>query len=511
MPPSALPDFFDWFQSSGMATRPWLVLGKGPSFSRLEEFDTRNYLRIGLNHAVRECRVDLAHIVDVDVIAACGEALIENAGRLVVPWHPHVANVASEHTLEHVLATQPILRHLHAQGRLLTYNLRSGRKHGHREGHAEVPVRFFSFEAAFNLLAMGGVRRIRSLGVDGGTAYSPRFSDLNDKTLLANGRASFDQQFDAVVPTVHKYGVDYAPLDAETPIQVFVATTEDQMLSVQVLEHSIRRYSTMPVQLTPLHRCGIEVPTPKAPKNYPRTPFSFQRFLIPQVRGYQGRAIYLDSDMQVFSDIRALWVRPMNGAQLLAVGDTEDASRAPQFSVMLLDCARLDWNLRMIVDRLDSGTLEYAHLMRCMAVAERIEPTIPPQWNALEHYEPGRTALLHYTDMPTQPWVSTSNPLGYLWVRELFDAVDSGAVQPGLIEQHIAQSWVRPSLAWQLEHRMEDPLLLPRKALALDRGFEPPYARLPAHQRQSPPRPAKWLRTKRRMQALVGRHPGDRS
>jgi hypothetical protein len=263
----------------------------------------------------------------------------------------------------------------------------------------------------------------------------------------------------------------------------------------------------MPVRLTALHTCGIEIPTPQDPKNYARTPFSFQRFLIPQVRGHQGRAIYLDSDMQVFSDIRALWTLPMEGAQVLAVGDTKDASRPPQFSVMLMDCESLDWDVRAIVDRLDNGSLDYPGLMRRMAVAERIRPVIPPEWNSLEHFEQGRTALLHYTDMPTQPWVSTVNPLGYLWMRELFDAVDAGAIEAGLIERHIAQSYIRPSIAYQLEHRLEDPLLLPRKALELDRNFEPPYQRLPLYQRPPLPKPRRWLRAQRRLQTLVGRHP----
>ncbi|HSW14709.1 MAG TPA: glycosyltransferase [Solimonas sp.] len=490
MSDSAIPDFFDWFARQQHGQAPWLILGKGPSFSRLASLDSGGYRRISLNHAVRETPVDLAHMIDFDVVEACADAIEANAGALIVPWRPHVQHKPSSDTLEVFLQRSPLLQRLNAAGRLLTYNLASGRKLGHRDGFTEVPVRFFSFEAAFNLLAMGGVRQIRSLGVDGGNQYSDRFADLRDKTLLANGHASFDRQFAEIAATVRRHGVDYAPLDAETPVQVFVAATEDQMLSVEVLAHSIRRHSTMPVVVTPLHRTGIEVPIPRDPKNQARTPFSFQRFLIPQVRGYQGRAIYFDSDMQVFSDIRALWTLPLDGAQLLAVGDTQNPDRPPQFSVMLLDCAALDWKLQDIVRQLDSGELDYERLMRNMAVAPRVSPTIPPQWNSLEHYEAGSTSLLHYTDMPTQPWVSTRNKHGALWIRDLFDALDQGAIATATIEEHLRAGYIRPSLAWQVEHRVEDPLKLPAKALALDQGYEPPYKRLPIYQSPLATRPA---------------------
>ena len=57
----------------------------------------------------------------------------------------------------------------------------------------------------------------------------------------------------------------------------------------------------------PLHEATIPIPTPATPANRPRTPFSFQRFLIPELCGFKGRGIYVDSDMQVFEDIRGLW------------------------------------------------------------------------------------------------------------------------------------------------------------------------------------------------------------
>ena len=108
-----------------------------------------------------------------------------------------------------------------------------------------------------------------------------------------------------------------------------MASTEAEMLPVKVLEFSIRKHASMSVEVTPIYQTGIEIPTPKDPENLARTLFSFQRFLIPEVVGYKGRAIYLDADMQVFKDIRGLWTRPLNGADILAVEEPVETGASP--------------------------------------------------------------------------------------------------------------------------------------------------------------------------------------
>ncbi|MGH8601682.1 MAG: glycosyltransferase [Gammaproteobacteria bacterium] len=475
-----MQSFFDWVSvNSVVKDRPWLILGKGPSFSKLVDFDVSEYVTLSLNHAVRERIVDVAHIIDFDVIEHCGEALLCNAGVLVMPWHPHVRNRASSKNLKEMARGHPILERLSNEGRLLWYNLSTSKDH--RDGAPVVRVRYFSAEAALNLLATAGVRRVRSLGVDGGASYSTAFSDLKDKTLLANSRTSFDDQFREIARTILTTGIDYAPLDIDSPIRVFVATTEGQMLAVKVLEYSIKKHTSMSVTVVPMHQSGIEIPVPRDRGNQPRTPFSFQRFLIPQLMNWRGRAIYLDSDMQVFKDMRELWTLSFNGAQILAAREPSETGRRPQFSVMLLDCFTLDWHIEDIVSRLDDGSLSYEDLMYHMKVANGIQADIVPAWNSLERYKPGSTALVHYTDMTTQPWVSCRNKLGYLWVRDLFEAVDGGFISKSLIEDHVRCGWLRPSLLWQLRHRVEDTTTLPREAQLLDRDFVAPYRSLPKH------------------------------
>jgi hypothetical protein len=267
----------------------------------------------------------------------------------------------------------------------------------------------------------------------------------------------------------------------EAPVRVYVGSQDAQMVPVKVLEYSIRQRTDLGVEVFPLHHAGIEFPMPRDLRNRPRTPFSFQRFYIPQLAGYRGRAIYLDSDMQVFRDIRELWSMPFDGADLLAAWELAESSRRPQFSVMLLNCDTLRWDLHEIVGALDRGELTYETLMYEMKVARHIRAAIDPTWNSLERYEPGKTSLLHYTDMTRQPWVSRENPLGFLWVRELIEAVERNFVSRDLVQAHVREGHLRPSLLYQLDHRVEDSAKLPASALALDASFVPPYKRMGPH------------------------------
>jgi hypothetical protein len=263
-----------------------------------------------------------------------------------------------------------------------------------------------------------------------------------------------------------------------SPIRVYVGSQDAQMLAVKVLEFSIREHTTDDVVVFPLHEANIDFPMPRDARNRPRTPFSFQRFYIPALQGHRGRAIYLDSDMQVFRDIRELWNLPFDGADLLAAREPGESSRRPQFSVMLLNCDELKWSLPEIVAALDRGELSYETLMYDMAVARSVRAAIDPSWNSLERYVPGETGLLHYTDMPTQPWVSLDNANGAIWVRDLIAAVDSGFIPRSYVDEHVRLGFVRPSLLYQLDHRVEWSERLPKEARALDARFVPPYKQM---------------------------------
>ncbi len=88
-----MKSFFEWFETTKQnPEQPWLVLGKGPSFAKRDQFDLKNFQLLSLNHAVREQPVAVAHMIDFDVVEACGESIGRNATVLVMPWFPHLEN-----------------------------------------------------------------------------------------------------------------------------------------------------------------------------------------------------------------------------------------------------------------------------------------------------------------------------------------------------------------------------------------------------------------------------------
>lgn len=270
----------------------------------------------------------------------------------------------------------------------------------------------------------------------------------------------------------------YSDLQQATdPVRVFVAATPAEWLPMRVLEFSIRERTSLPVEVSAIYSYQRSIPQPKDPKNSARTPFSFQRFLIPELCRFKGCAIYMDADMQVFEDIAGLWNQPFSGNHLLTVASATPGRR-PQFSVMVLDCERLKWKVEDIIADLDNGVLEYDALMFDMSPAEKIGYSVPMTWNSLERYDPGQTALLHYTDMNTQPWVSLENPNGYIWVACLRRAIESGFISREDVVREVRSRHVRPTLLNQIDTGVDQTSKLSFFSIIRDVAFCAPYHKL---------------------------------
>lgn len=437
----------DWIRSTTFDPKPWLMLGKGPTFSRRNEFPLSDYNLMGLNTVVKEQAVDVAHIIDIDVVGASADALRDNCRFLVIARRPHERFRAGGKRLEDYFDELPVLRELDEQGRLVWYDASTSAPVG--DG-PQIGVRFFSSEAAMNILGEMGVNKVRTLGIDGGTRYASEFDDLPE---LQNGLPTFDAQFRELEDIVARRGIDYDPL--VEPMRVFCGLDESQIVAARVLEHSIRRQASLPVRFYPM--LDVPTPEPKDQRNRGRTGFSFSRFHIPKLAGYRGRALYVDADMQVFADLADLWKLPFDGAKVMCTRQDEPPEQwkdsswfkpGRQMSVMLLDCSRLDWDIDKIIRDLDEGRYSYEELMfgLCVVDPAEINDNIPSEWNHLEHYDPGRTKLIHYTVVPTQPWKNDKNPLRKLWEPEFEQARAAGVVHRDEALRLALRGYIKPSL-----------------------------------------------------------------
>jgi hypothetical protein len=459
----------------------FLLLGKGPSFSHIDKYDLSSMISISLNHVIRELNVDIAHLIDFDVFEDCESEIYNNARYVLMPNKPHFKNQTTGTTLRQMVEKNACLKKIDQEGRLIWYNLRASKLHVSTfclqlKGFPAVNNGVFSSDTLVQALAVSGVKRIRTLGVDGGSHYSLAFKDLEAKTLLNNQQESFDNQFVRLRRHINNYKISYQSLQRQSPIRVFIGTADAQSLAAQVLAYSIKKRTSSKVEFQYLNELSRPHKEPLLAKNRQRTPFSFQRFLIPEACNYEGRAIYLDSDMLVFSDIENLWSMPMGRNDLLSCSTSN--SRRPHYSVMLLDCHSLRWNIDDIVASLDEEHLSYHSLMNEMSIAARPDQGLSKHWNSLESFQAGITHLLHYTDMETQPWVHGRHPLGHLWVKALIEAVAEGYISEATIQSHQEKKWIRPSLAYQISHSMVHYTELPAQIIEGDKDFLPPIEEL---------------------------------
>ena len=200
-------------------------------------------------------------------------------------------------------------------------------------------------------------------------------------------------------------------------VRIYVGAAESEQLAFRVLEHSIKRHTGLEVEMRTID--NRLAPTPTDVRYLPYTNFSYGRFAIPKLAGYQGRAVYMDSDMIVFRDIGELWNTPFNGAKILVEKISPAADKEKLTAVMLMDCGALPWDPDEIIAAL-GVKYGYEELMSMAPLlsADMIQDRLPLGWNALDHFDEN-TRLLHYTKVRTQPWVYTNHPLGYLWVDEI--------------------------------------------------------------------------------------------
>lgn len=411
-------------------TKPNLLVGKGPTFKLKDKILLSKYHIIAFNHALTDIEADVCSIIDIDVVDDLGDTLYNNAKIVMLPWHPHVKFKATDKTLEDFVDEYDVLRKLDSEGRLYWFNLSSSTSSN--PGGRLYPAIINSGDTIYNILAVNGSKKVYSIGIDGGRSYSEEFAHI---TPLRNGRESFDEQDEPIRRTSSQFGSELIRLGDLEEVKAFVGSAPDQLIPAMVLDYSIKKNTHHPSTVVPLHTLPTDHRMPSDPQNRPRTPFSFKRFFIPELT--TGKAFYLDSDMIVFGDMGKLLSYDFDGYEGLCCGGMEKFThwKHSNYAMLLLDCDNIKWTVDEIINKLDSKELTYEDLMFSFKHA-RIKPSFEYTWNSLDDYEEGKTKLLHYTDMATQPWKYSNHPHEKLWMEMLKEAVKCGAIDKQLVYDH---------------------------------------------------------------------------
>jgi hypothetical protein len=205
--------------------------------------------------------------------------------------------------------------------------------------------------------------------------------------------------------------------------------------------------------------------------------FTPARFAIPGLLGYEGRALVTDPDVFAIGDVNELFTRDMEGNAILCrPRPGYDKITDPlATSVMLLDNSKLKhWRLADDLKALWAHEIDYLDWINLKREDLSTIGLLEPEWNDFDHLTP-QTKLLHNTKRRTQPW-KTGLPIDFTFKERrglmsiapaivrfvaprytahpdrnqeayfyalLAEAIDSGSIKPGQVEQEIRLGHVR--------------------------------------------------------------------
>lgn len=134
------------------------------------------------------------------------------------------------------------------------------------------------------------------------------------------------------------------------------------------------------------------------------TPFSGFRWAIPEVCGFEGRAIYTDCDMINYRDIGELWDTDMKGKPIAARAGERFLGN--EFCVSLIDCKKIKDFIIMPISRMKTIDSTHHRFIGKFSGDNNLVHCLDPRWNVLdgEEYEIKDIWQLHFTNMATQPW-----------------------------------------------------------------------------------------------------------
>jgi hypothetical protein len=225
----------------------------------------------------------------------------------------------------------------------------------------------------------------------------------------------------------------------DTPIPIFIGYDPRERAATNVLIDSLYQHSTVPIAITPLVTPQLETQglywRPRDAKQ--STDFSFSRFLVPHLMGYQGWAIFMDCDMLARGDIADLWAQRDEQYALMCVHHQHTPSESVKFlgevqtaypkknwsSLMLFNCSSCQ---ALTPDFVNTASGLELHRFQWLSDEQRIG-ALPDSWNYLvavqEHVKADSALLLHWT--LGGPWFSEQRTMGAALAAEWFAARDA--------------------------------------------------------------------------------------
>ena len=206
-------------------------------------------------------------------------------------------------------------------------------------------------------------------------------------------------------------------------LRVFIGFDSREAECSDILAYSLRVHSSIPLDIRYLKLAELDFT--RKMDSLQSTEFTYSRFLVPSLCGYQGKAVFMDCDMLCLGDIKELDDLDMAGLALRVVkhdyrptatvkmdGKAQTVyPRKNWSSLMLMNCSKLGLWTREVVE-----TQSGAYLHRFQDIPDEQIGDIPDTWNTLDWMDE-RTRLVHYTS--GGPWFEEckDHPYGAAWLE----------------------------------------------------------------------------------------------
>lgn len=209
------------------------------------------------------------------------------------------------------------------------------------------------------------------------------------------------------------------------PLRIFIGYDRRMPVLFHVLSHSILRQASVPVAITPLVLPALSGLLRREINDTQSTEFSFSRFLVPHLSGYEGWSLFIDNDMVFLDDIASLWaLRDERFAVQVVKHDHQPAETTKFLSQVQTSYAKKNWSSVMLFNnaRCQALTPDYVSSASGLELHQfkwlqddGLIGELPHRWNHLVDYdaaEPVETlGNLHYTS--GGPYFAETRHCGY--------------------------------------------------------------------------------------------------
>lgn len=175
-----------------------------------------------------------------------------------------------------------------------------------------------------------------------------------------------------------------------------------------VLAYSLKKHASIPLEIHYLKLAELRLNRTHDP--LASTEFTYSRFLVPHLCGFEGTALFLDNDMLCLADVRELAELDMRPYALRVVQhDYQPTNTVKMYGAVQTSYPRKNWSSMMLMDcsKLRLWTKEVvetqtgAYLHRFQDIPDALIGELPKTWNTLDWMD-ATTKLIHYTN--GGPW-----------------------------------------------------------------------------------------------------------